>query len=332
MFRRALMTAAIFHGMGCAEIEKDNRGVPVALWPLEPGYQTERRDENGKLFIRHQNPGGGFVDLDPTDVLVIKANPEGKSVIEYAAQSIGWARATEIFGSTFFGEGMNPSGIVEVQKKLDPDAADILREEMENLYKGPRGKRTAVLDAGMKFTKLATAPNDAQFIETRQHQVEEICRWFGVPPHKVMHLLRATFSNIEHQSIEVVVDSITPWVKIWEEEADYKLFGVRNRQGLYTKMNLKSLLRGDSQARADFYFKLFGTAGMSINDILRAEDLPTIGTKGDVRFVPSNFQTLDAAIAAGEKAVRDAKAPPPAPPAPPQPQNPPEPGNQEEAA
>jgi HK97 family phage portal protein len=231
--------------------------------------------------------------------------PVGVNVIEYAAQSIGWARATAIFGATYFRQGMNPSGIVTGANGLKPGGLAELREELKKLYAGPKGERTVILDKGMTFERLATTPEDSQFIETRQHQVEEICRWFGVPPHKVMHLLRATFSNIEHQSIEVVVDSVAPWVHVWEDEADYKLFGPQNRQGYCTRMDLKGLMRGDAKSRAEYYFRRWQMGSMTVNDILRAENENTIGNEGDVRFVPANMMTLERAMAAGPQPGAD---------------------------
>jgi HK97 family phage portal protein len=212
--------------------------------------------------------------------------------VEYAAQSIGWAQATELFGANFFADGINPSGIVEVTAGMGPETLKRLQAEMSKLYKGPRGSRTVFLDAGMKFTKITTNPDESQFIETMQHQVEQICRWFGVPPHKVMHLLRATFSNIEHQSIEVVVDSVTPWVKALEEEADYKLFGA-NRQGLFTKLDLRGLLRGDNQSRGEFYNVLAGL-GWSFNEIRELEDFNGIGPDGDKRYRSVQLMPIDA--------------------------------------
>jgi HK97 family phage portal protein len=192
---------------------------------------------------------------------------------------------------------------------------EALREEIERLYTGPKGKRTAILDAGIKFTKTAANADESQFIETRQHQVEEICRWFGVPPHKVMHLLRATFSNIEHQSIEVVVDCVTPWVRVFEDEANYKLFGASNRQGFFTKMNLNALLRGDAASRAQFYKTMFELGALSPNDILRLEDMKTIGPHGDQRFRSQNLAPLDPAEAAKMQAASSDPLPMEAPPA-----------------
>jgi HK97 family phage portal protein len=316
-WRQSMLGMALLWGNAYAEIERDNRGAAYALWPLHPDRVIVRRDPGiGELEYEVHNYSGGKVVLPADDIFHLRGfgdGPVGYNVVEYAAQSIGWAQATELFGATYFGEGMNPTMLVESIRTLGPDGARKLRQEIEELYKGPRGKRIAILDAGMKATKLATAPNDSQFIETRQHQVEEICRWFGVPPHKVMHLLRATFSNIEHQSIEVVVDCVTPWVKAFEEEANYKLFGRQNRVGLYTKMNLRGLLRGDNASRAQFYKDLWGIGALSANDVLAAEDMNGIGPDGDQRFVPVNYTPLDQARANAKAARTKLTAPPAAP-------------------
>jgi HK97 family phage portal protein len=296
-FRQLMLGHVLMRGNAYAEIQRDNRGVPVALWPLHPSRVCPRRREDGTLYYEVWNSGGN-TELEAMDMYHVRGlgdGPEGYSVIAYAGESIGWAQATEIFGSTFFGNGMNPSGVVTSEAGLTPAGLEELRKELTRLYKGPKGERTAVLDAKMKYEKVSTTPNDGQFIETRQHQVEEICRWFGVPPHKVMHLLRATFSNIEHQSIEVVVDSVTPWARVFEQEADYKLFGAVNRQGFYTKMSMQALLRGDNASRMAFYKGLF-ELGVTINQILALEEMNGIGKDGDVSFVSNNVQTLKNAI------------------------------------
>jgi HK97 family phage portal protein len=297
-WRQSMLGVALLWGNAYAEIQRDMRGGAYWLWPIHPDRVIVRRAANGELEYEVWNTMGGKATLPAADMFHVRGfgdGPIGYNVIEYAAQSVGWAQATETFGSTYFGEGMNPSGIVETASAMSPAGMELLRAELDKLYKGPKGKRTAILDAGIKFQRLASTPEDSQFIETRQHQVEEICRWFGVPPHKVMHLLRATFSNIEHQSIEVVVDSVTPWVKIFEEEADYKLFGL-NRDGLYTKMNLRGLLRGDNVSRLALYKGMF-EMGLTMNQILALEDFNGIGPDGDTHFVSNNVQTLERAIA-----------------------------------
>ncbi|CDN52526.1 Portal protein, HK97 family [Neorhizobium galegae bv. officinalis bv. officinalis str. HAMBI 1141] len=305
-WRQAMVGNALLRGNAYAEIQWDNRGMPYALWPIHPDRVAVRRAANGELEYEVWNNGGNTV-VAARDMFHLRGFGDGVvgyNVIEYAAQSIGWAQATEVFGASYFGDGMNPTMIIETENTLSPEALEMLKAEVDQLYKGPRGRRTAILDAGMKANKITGTPDDGQFIETRQHQVEEICRWFGVPPHKVMHLLRATFSNIEHQSIEVVVDCVTPWVRLLEEEADYKLFGATNRQNFYTKMALQALMRGDNASRIAFYQGMHGM-GMTINQILALEDMNGIGPEGDIPFVSNNVQPLS-------RALQD-PAPPPEP-------------------
>lgn len=306
-WRQTMLMHVLLRGNAFAEIERDNRGAVYALWPIHPERVTVLRTDTGALQYEVHGSSGSVI-LDAADMFHIRGlgdGPVGYGVIDYAAQSIGWAQATEIFGAAFFGQGMNPSGIITTEKGLSIPAQEELRADLKKLYGGPKGQRTAILDAGMKFEKLSQDQDASQFIETRQHQVEEICRWFGCPPHKVMHLLRATFSNIEHQSIEVVVDSITPWAKAFEQEADYKLFG-NNRQGLYTKMSLQALMRGDNESRMKFYKGLM-ELGVPPNRLLELEDMNGIGPDGDVSFVSNNIQPLKRAIEG--KGVKTAPAP-----------------------
>lgn len=298
-WRQAMLGTALLWGNAYAEIERDNRNGVYALWPIYPDRVCVRRGPLGLLEYEVWNGYAGRVIVPQENMFHIRGfgdGPVGYNVVEYAAQSIGWAQATEIFGSTSFSEGMNPSGIVETPQSLSAPALTALKDELKRLYYGVKGDRTVILDAGMKFQKLAATLDDSQFVETRQHQIDEICRWFSVPPHKVMHLLRSTFNNIEHQSIEVVVDTVTPWVKIFEEEANYKLFGPQNRQGFFTKMNLRGLLRGDNASRAQYYKELWSIGALTVNDILGFEDMNGIGPDGDTRFVQNVYIPLDQAL------------------------------------
>lgn len=296
-FRETLVGWAARYGNGIAEIQWDARGVPVALWPIHPSRVQFKRDgETNELLFEISGDDGSKRLLRGEDVYHLRGFGEGAvglDVIAYAAESIGWAQATELFGAAFFGNGMNPSMIVEVPGKMSQDGKKALDAELSKKHSGPKkGSRIAILDAGMKVQKVSVEPNDAQFIETRQHQVEEICRWFGVPPHKVMHLLRATFTNIEHQSIEVVVDAITPWVLRAEQEADYKLFG-RRAGGAFTKMDLKGLLRGDFKSRQEGLQIQRRNGVINANDWCRLEDMDEIGPAGDIYIVEGNMTRLD---------------------------------------
>ncbi len=327
-FRETMTHWALRWGNGYAEIEEDQLGRPFAIWPIHPqrvricratedGYSNDGVEiPAGKLFYEVSNyanswgwsdggsPGGGVV-VPAGNMFHIRGfgeGPVGVNVMDYASQSIGWARAAQLFSAAFFGNGMNIGGVVLNKKPLTKDGLKRQREEFEQLYRGPmRASKTAFLDNDADWKAIGFNPQQSQLIEIQQHLVEECCRWFGVPPHKVMHLLRATFTNIESQGIEVVVDSISPWVKRFEDEADYKLFGA-NRQGLYSKIDMRALMRGDAASRSAYYQSMRNMGAYSVNRILELEDENTIGPDGDKHVMQSQFTTLEKI---GEDAVPD---------------------------
>jgi len=294
-FRETLTHWALRWGNGYAEIERDQAGRPFALWPLHPERCALCRDpETGELY---GDIDGGKVEIPYRDLFHIRGFGEGVvgvNVINYASQSLGWAKAAQLFGAQFFGNGANPSGVVINKKGLSPAGLKRQKAEFDELYKGIGKAHTTVhVDNDADYKRIGLNAEETQLLELHQYLVEEVCRWFGVPPHKVMHLLRATFSNIEHQAIEVVIDSVSPWVKRFEDEADYKLFGVNNRQKLYTKMNMRALMRGDSKTRGEYYKLMREVGAYSANRILELEDENTIGNAGDKHTMQQSYTTLE---------------------------------------
>lgn len=298
-FRETLINWALLEGNGYAEIERDRAGRPAALWPIHPDRVEVLRDaDNGQLFYRVDNGTGTKADIPAGDIFHLRGfgdGPVGVNVVAYAAESLGWAQATQTFGANFFGNGANVSGVVTAKRKMDPDALKRVKAEFTKLYKGIRNaNQTAFLDADMDWKATGIDPEKSQLVELNYLHIEEICRWFGVPPHKIAHLLRATFSNIEHQSIEVVQDSVMPWVRRLEDEADYKLFG-QNRAGLYTKIELRGLLRGDFKSQQE------GLEIMRRNGLINGDEwrelvdmAPMItGAGGDKYIVQSQYTTLE---------------------------------------
>ncbi|MFN4017617.1 MAG: phage portal protein [Reyranella sp.] len=298
-FRETLLHWALRHGNGYAEIERDRAGRPYALWPVHPDRVDPTRDvDTNKLFFRVDNGNGEKVDIAAADMFHLRGfgeGPVGVSVMAYAAQSLGWAKALQLFGSSFFGNGANISGVVTKKRKFDPNALARVKLEFSKLYKGLRNSnQTAFLDDEMDFKPTGVDPNKAQMIEANYLMIEETCRWFGVPPHKVAHLLRATFSNIEHQSIEVVQDSVLPWVRRFEDEADFKLFG-QNRQGLYTKIELRGLLRGDFKSQVEGLKTLRDIGAVNAEEIREYLDMPPqpAGSGGEKYTMQGQYTTLD---------------------------------------
>ena len=296
-FRESMMRWALLWGNGYAEIEFDVGGRPIALWPIHPSRVWVMRDvETEELIYRVDNNQEGPTYLDQWSVFHLRGLGDdvvGLSVMAYAAQSIGWAQAVQLFGASFFRSGANPSGVVTSKRPLSPDAMALIREDFLKLYGGPAGSnKTMFLDNEMEYQTISIEQEKAQFIETNQYLLDEVCRWFGCPPHKIYNLLRATFSNIEHQSIEVVADSIRPWAKRFEDEADHKLLG-ENRRGLYSCIEVNELLMGDTATRMQWYTGLRNVGAINANEIRNFENMNDIGPDGEKYIVQVNMTTLD---------------------------------------
>ena len=291
-FREAMLRYALLWGNGYAEIERDLAGRPVWLWLITPDRVAVDRDSKGKLVYDVSNRGNSNTVFNAEDMFHLKGLGDGVtglSVIALARQSIGLGLATEKFGSSFFGNGARPGVVLEHPSVLSEPAQERLRKNFAKKNAGDNALGVDILEEGMKLNTYSIPPDDAQFLETRVHQVLDICRWFNVKPHKVAELSRATFSNIEESNIDHVVDTCLPWVIRCEQEANIKLFG-QNRQGFYTKMNVNSLLRGKVGDRFAAYATGRQWGWLTINNILSLEDMNTIGSVlGDARLIPTNM-------------------------------------------
>ncbi len=323
-FRETLTHWALRWGNGYAEVERDQLDRPFALWPIHPERvqvcrATEpevsasgRAIDTGDLYYEVNN-GTGKIVIAAMDMFHLRGfgeGPVGVNVISYASQSLGWARAIQLFGASFFGNGMNVAGVVVNKKPLTPDGLKRQKAEFEQLYKGPdRANKTAFLDNEADWKAIGTDPSKSQLIEASYLLIEEVCRWFGVPPHKVMHLLRSTFSNIAEQRVEVVVDSVTPWVKRFEDEADFKLFGEQNRLGFYTKINMRALERGDFKSQNEGFEVARRNAVINANEWREYLDMNGIGPDGDKYVMQAHNTTLERI---GEEPAAPAPAPVPA--------------------
>jgi len=298
-FRETMMHWALRHGNAYAEIDRDVLNRPVGMFPIHPERVCVMRDPDTlELFYTVDNGTAPPTVLDAAFMFHLRGmgeGPVGMNVMAYAAESLGWVKAVQLFGAGFFGNGATPAGIVTMKKPLTPEGLAEIEKKFRTMYGGTKNaNKTAVLDADMEYKALTVDPDKGQFIETNQFLIDEVCRWFGVPPHKIYKLLNATFSNIEHQSIEVVMDSLVPWVRRFEDEAEYKLLG-QNRAGLVNKMNLNAVLRGDTKTRLEYFRGLREIGVFHADDILALEDLPLIGKSGggEKRVMQGQYTTLE---------------------------------------
>lgn len=297
-FRETMISHALSWGNGYAEIERDGANRPMALWLIDPSRVHVSRDDHGRIIYIVRNSGGDSDAVIPAaDMYHLKGlgfdGLVGYSVVSIAAKTIGLGLATERFGASFFENGAHISGVLEHPNALGDDALKHLKESLKENYSGGNSNKPMILEEGMKWNSIGVPPDDAQFLETRKFQIAEVARWFGVPLHKLNEMDKSTFSNIEHQAIEFVTDTLTPWVKRLEVEANIKLITRANRGKLYTKLNLNGLLRGDMKARGEFYKTMSNLGAYSVNEIREFEDKNGIGSDGDKRLVQLNQTTLE---------------------------------------
>lgn len=299
-FRETMMTHLLLWGNAYALIIYKGK-TPVELWPLHPSRVYVDRHSVTKELIYYYSDDDGQKVYSPNQILHIPGlsynGIKGLSPIALARETIGLSQATEEFGSRFFSNGARPGGILEHPGIVkDPEK---LRTSWENVYKGIKNShKIAVLEEGMTYKEIGIPPNDAQFLETRKFQLNEICRMFRVPPHLIGDLERATFSNIEHQSIDFVVHTIRPWLVRWEQAIQRCLLSEGERSLYFVKFTVDGLLRGDFKTRMDGYAVGRQNGWYSANDIRELEDLNPLPDEmgGDLYLVNGNMRPITAAI------------------------------------
>ncbi len=293
-FRDTLTGHLINRGNGFANIQRAG-ATPVHLWPIHPSrIEIVRDDDHRLVYLVHNNDGKPFA-VAASDMIHVTGPVSGdgitgKGVIEQARETIGFGIATERYGATLFGNGARPSSVLTVTGILDDDAAKRMRASWVETYGGPDGERVAILEQDTKYQAIGTTPEDAQFLQTRQHNITEIARWYGVPPHMLFELSRSTFNNIEHQGLEFLIYSLMPWLIRWEQELNRKLLSPVDRgNGFFIKHEVKGLARGDMKSRFESYAIGKQWGWYNSNVILGLEDMEPIGTQGDVYLVPMNM-------------------------------------------
>lgn len=275
-WRETMLTHLLLWGNSYSQIIRTGRNGIVGLYPLLPDHMTVDRNSKGVLTYTYVTSDGKTVLLDPDDVLHIPGlgfdGVVGYSPIALEKNAVGLGIAAEEYGSKFFQNGARPSGVLTHPNTVkDPKR---LRESWNAAYGGSGNSgKVAVLEEAMTFTPISLPNNEAQFLETRKFQVEEICRIFRVPPHLVGDLEHATFSNIEHQGISFAVHTIRPWLVRIEQSINRALFSDTEKGRFFAQFNIDGLMRGDYKSRMEGYAIARQNGWMSANDIRELENL-----------------------------------------------------------
>ena len=319
VFRETLMTHLLLWGNAYAQIIRNGKNEIVALYPLMPNKMSVDRDEDGRLYYTYYRGTDEAiknkefaVTLQPSDVLHIPGlgfdGLVGYSPIAMAKNAIGMAIACEEYGAKFFANGAAPGGVLEHPGTIkDPQR---VRESWQSTFGGSgNANKIAVLEEGMKYTPIGISPEQAQFLETRKFQINEIARIFRVPPHMVGDLEKSSFSNIEQQSLEFVKYTLDPWVIRWEQSIQRSLLNSEEKKKYFAKFNVEGLLRGDYQSRMNGYAIGRQNGWMSANDIRELENLDRIPAEdgGDLYLINGNMLPLKNAGAFADTPTDDGK-------------------------
>jgi len=305
VFRETLMSHLLIWGNAYSQILRDRSGQVIGLYPLLPDQMSVHRSEKGKLYYvynryEEDNPNfqeKGSIVLSQEEVLHIPGlgfdGLIGYSPIALAKNAVGMTLACEEYGSSFFSNGANPGGVLEHPGILkDPGK---VRDSWNAVYQGTRNAhKVAVLEEGMSYKQIGIPPEEAQFLETRKFQINEIARLFRIPPHMVGDLEKSSFSNIEQQSLEFVKYTLDPWVVRFEQALKKSLLLPEEKKTHFIKFNVDGLLRGDYQSRMNGYAIGRQNGWLSTNDIRELEELNPIPPEegGDLYLINGNMTKL----------------------------------------
>ena len=304
-FWETMVLQILLWGNSYAQVIRDGKNNVLALYPLPPENVEVDRDEKGHIYyIYHaytdEVPGETNKDIyfrsdEVFHVPGLSYNGlVGVSPIAMMKNSLGTTLAVEKYGSAFFKNGAQPSGVLEHPGVLkNPEK---IRENWSDVYGGANNAhKVAVLEEGMSYKAISLPPEDSQFLSTRQFGVNEICRIFRVPPHLVQDMEHATFSNIEHQSIDFVVHTLTPWLVRFEQAIIKDLLLPDEQDDYFPKFNVDGLLRGDYQSRMQGYATGISNGFLSPNDIHRLENMDLIPAEkgGDDYYLNGGYVKLE---------------------------------------
>ena len=295
LWRKVMMLHLLTWGNHFSEITRDTLGG-LQLWPIRPDRMAVYWEGGVKVYD-YLSSTGGRTRMRPGSIFHVQGQMSngliGSSPIADLRSTLSLSQQAERYGEATFKNGARPATVLSHPKTLSDPAIDRLAKQMDALRGAGNAGKTVVLEEDMKVTPIGFPPEDAQFMETRLMQHRLIYGAHGVPPHKVGDLERATFSNIEHQSLEFIQDGAMPWFVNFEQEAKVQLV---EDDDVFVEFLVDGYLRGDSKTRAEAFAIRWQHGTLSPNQWRAKENENPIQTPdgeadptGDLYYVPVNY-------------------------------------------
>jgi HK97 family phage portal protein len=296
-FRLFMIQQAIINGNSYAEIERNNVGTPIALWPLVSCQMELVRAQNGDLVYKYSGGDAESVYLQPKDVFHLpnfhtKDGLVGQGIVAYGKEVLGIQLAADNMASGIFHNSGIPSGILKHPGRLSDEAYDRLKKSWAEQSGGKKSGSTSILEEGITYESVNVEPEALQFLQSRQFGVLEIARFLGVPPTKLFDVTAATYSNVENSNLEVATDTLDSWATNLEMEADVKILNYRYG-GRFTDIDLYAIFRGDMQTRSAYFKSMIGIGAMTPNQIRAREGLSPYPEGDDYYIATNNLTPVD---------------------------------------
>ena len=299
-FRESQMAHLCLSGNAYAFINRSVTGEILELLPLQPSKVKVKQNKDYSLEYEFTDSDRKVITLRKDQVFRLTGMSfdgiNGISPIRYQAESLGISLATDKHTAKSFKNGAKMTGILKHPTTFkDKEVAKRVQESWDNSANGENAYSTPVLEDGMDWIPVTMSNRDAQYIESRKFNVEDIARIFRVPPHKIGHLEKSTNNNIEHQGLEFVTDTMMPWLVRWEQSITRDLLTVAERRRYFAEFLVDGIMRGDSAARASYYNSMWTMGAMNPNEIRTKENMNPRDDEGGNEYVkPLNMGGNDA--------------------------------------
>ena len=290
-FRETLMGHLLLRGNAYAEIERDGAGRIVALWPLRADrMEVPKLAQDGSLLYTYHPPSGASIELPQVSVMHIRGlsgdGIMGYGPIQMQRELLAHGQAAIEYGNRFYGNDATPGGVLTFEQKLSDEAYGRIQKHWADGHQGvANARRVAILEQGVKWQQVGIAPEDSQFLETRKFSRSEIAGMFRVPPHMIGDLERATFSNIEEQSIQYVTETLDAWLARWEQQIWLSLLLPVEQALYFAEFMRDAKLRGKTLDRVTALSQQWW---MTPNEKRSVENMNPLGDEFDEPFIPAN--------------------------------------------